>query len=495
MPEREIRYEIEPREKHVPHAVKPEKGERYPLIEDEKLVAKLKKVIESVGYERISDLKEEIRELDNKLRELRAKEKELVAKFGEKAKVEGVLEDLWEYFERRYGQIEEFDKKIHQIILKGEKLKDLLITPTREEYVIHTKELYDPAKLEVFLDFAKRVGVLTDKLIETVFAEIEKANKAIEKTAEAIEEVRKIYVKEPSEVDIKFLASKRAGIMDTVMSYIRRIINWFKEVINTMLRNDDEIEEIIMEVDDIVREVDEIYGIPIIGSSEETKSIAERVWEKYSFIGKDIVFYHNVIDIGDVVCFREAPSMCGTVVNKRGYDKWTLEFDIKFPDGSMSRRVMWWDVELQALEIERLKQKEKQTKTEQGKTGNIIPEVGLLGAKVGYVDDELIIADSEEDLIWKMFDSIVNVCNCEKKAMLLIENAVEKFLKTGAGWKGLPAGWTMESVRKFWNSLTGDVKHKVTKCIELMEDKMDDPEAFCASVKDMVEGTTKWRGK
>jgi hypothetical protein len=65
--------------------------------------------------------------------------------------------------------------------------------------------------------------------------------------------------------------------------------------------------------------------------------------------------------------------------------------------------------------------------------------------------------------------------------------------KLALGWKSLPKGWTQESVEKFWSSLTGDVKHKVTKCIKRMEDKMDDPGAFCASLADQVEGSTDWR--
>lgn len=64
-----------------------------------------------------------------------------------------------------------------------------------------------------------------------------------------------------------------------------------------------------------------------------------------------------------------------------------------------------------------------------------------------------------------------------------------------AGWSKLPKGWTQESVDKFWGTLTGDSKHKVTKCIERMKDKpgFDDPGAFCASLADQVEGSTDWR--
>jgi len=76
-----------------------------------------------------------------------------------------------------------------------------------------------------------------------------------------------------------------------------------------------------------------------------------------------------------------------------------------------------------------------------------------------------------------------------------IRLALNTVLKTAIGWNKLPKGWTQESVQKFWTSLTGEAKHKVTKCIEKMQDKFDDPGAFCASLADQIEGTTSWRGK
>jgi hypothetical protein len=65
----------------------------------------------------------------------------------------------------------------------------------------------------------------------------------------------------------------------------------------------------------------------------------------------------------------------------------------------------------------------------------------------------------------------------------------------GKPWSKLPKGWTDESVDKMWESMTGDVKHKVTKCMEKMKGKVDDTGAFCGSLADKVTGTTKWRGK
>jgi hypothetical protein len=66
----------------------------------------------------------------------------------------------------------------------------------------------------------------------------------------------------------------------------------------------------------------------------------------------------------------------------------------------------------------------------------------------------------------------------------------------GHKWKKLPDGWTKGSRRKFWDSLVGDSEHPVTTCMEKMEGKdgIDDPGAFCAALRDRVDGTTKWRG-
>ena len=59
-------------------------------------------------------------------------------------------------------------------------------------------------------------------------------------------------------------------------------------------------------------------------------------------------------------------------------------------------------------------------------------------------------------------------------------------------WKGKPDGWSNESRSSFWESLTGDAKHKVTKCMSKMQGKVDNPGAFCASLRDRVEGKG-WR--
>lgn len=66
-------------------------------------------------------------------------------------------------------------------------------------------------------------------------------------------------------------------------------------------------------------------------------------------------------------------------------------------------------------------------------------------------------------------------------------------LKEAGKWDKLPKGWTQESVKKFWNSLTGEAKHKVTRCMKEMEGKIDDTGAFCASLADKVD--PGWRSR
>jgi hypothetical protein len=63
-----------------------------------------------------------------------------------------------------------------------------------------------------------------------------------------------------------------------------------------------------------------------------------------------------------------------------------------------------------------------------------------------------------------------------------------------AKWDSLPKGWTEDSLKSFWKSLTQESKHPVTQCIKKMEGKVDDPGAFCASTKDKLEGKG-WRSE
>lgn len=69
------------------------------------------------------------------------------------------------------------------------------------------------------------------------------------------------------------------------------------------------------------------------------------------------------------------------------------------------------------------------------------------------------------------------------------------------GFSKYPKGWTQDSVKKFANSLSKDMKGGpkskgfFDKCVNKMKGKVEDPEGFCAGVKDEVYGSTMWRGK
>lgn len=84
---------------------------------------------------------------------------------------------------------------------------------------------------------------------------------------------------------------------------------------------------------------------------------------------------------------------------------------------------------------------------------------------------------------------------CCDKPMNIMGTVVE------AGFKRLPKGWTQDSVEKFTRTLTkhmkGGPKSKdfFDKCVTKMTGKIDNPEGFCAAVKDEAYGSTYWRGK
>lgn len=77
-----------------------------------------------------------------------------------------------------------------------------------------------------------------------------------------------------------------------------------------------------------------------------------------------------------------------------------------------------------------------------------------------------------------------------------IMTAAVQFLdKTAAKWNSVPKGWTQESLKDYWESLTGAAKHKVTACIKKMEgaEGIDDAGAFCAALADKLE--PGWRSE
>jgi hypothetical protein len=73
------------------------------------------------------------------------------------------------------------------------------------------------------------------------------------------------------------------------------------------------------------------------------------------------------------------------------------------------------------------------------------------------------------------------------------------FYKVAEGFDDKPKGWTKESIKEYVKTLTGNAKHKVTKCIKELKgsdwlDNPDNPAPFCAALMDELEGTGWRRG-
>jgi hypothetical protein len=64
------------------------------------------------------------------------------------------------------------------------------------------------------------------------------------------------------------------------------------------------------------------------------------------------------------------------------------------------------------------------------------------------------------------------------------------------GWKGMPDGWDKDSLKKYSESLTGHTPGEeefFEACVREVEGHVDDPNAFCASIKDEYLGREDWR--
>ncbi len=64
----------------------------------------------------------------------------------------------------------------------------------------------------------------------------------------------------------------------------------------------------------------------------------------------------------------------------------------------------------------------------------------------------------------------------------------------GDKWGGsMPKGWTDKSRSKFYDSMSQSKEGPTTNCMKKIDGHVDDPGAFCASLRDRVTGSTKWR--
>lgn len=106
-------------------------------------------------------------------------------------------------------------------------------------------------------------------------------------------------------------------------------------------------------------------------------------------------------------------------------------------------------------------------------------------------------SDATEDSI---FYDLEELTNAAIDAAFAVIGQTDELLvadtKT-AGWEKLPKGWTEESLKEFWDELTGDRKHKVKACIKRMQDEpgIDDAGAFCAALADRMPEMKGWRSE
>jgi desulfoferrodoxin-like iron-binding protein len=91
-----------------------------------------------------------------------------------------------------------------------------------------------------------------------------------------------------------------------------------------------------------------------------------------------------------------------------------------------------------------------------------------------------------------------------KNQIKMWEEKAKRYCSTNvkeAGFEDKPEGWTDKSIKKYSKTFTsrmkGNVKSKdfFDKCVKKMQGKVDNPEGFCAALKDEAHGSTYWRGK
>lgn len=80
-----------------------------------------------------------------------------------------------------------------------------------------------------------------------------------------------------------------------------------------------------------------------------------------------------------------------------------------------------------------------------------------------------------------------------KKILVLAEVFEALAGKKKKPWSTKPKGWKdPKSIKKYHRTMTGKSKHPFTTCVNKMKGNIDNPEGFCASVKDKAEGKG-WR--
>jgi hypothetical protein len=82
-------------------------------------------------------------------------------------------------------------------------------------------------------------------------------------------------------------------------------------------------------------------------------------------------------------------------------------------------------------------------------------------------------------------------CGCRERRSEKRRTAPRQAAEGENPWVGWKDKKSRASKEKFWKSIGGSVD----KCMAKMKGNVDDPGAFCASLKDEIEGKETWRGK
>jgi hypothetical protein len=99
----------------------------------------------------------------------------------------------------------------------------------------------------------------------------------------------------------------------------------------------------------------------------------------------------------------------------------------------------------------------------------------------------------------KVYENVKRVVARQVKFGKSISEVRQLYRALTEQWETLPPGWTKESLRQFWDTLTGETpagEGGVRKCINKIKDvypDIDDAGAFCASLAD--ELFPGWRKK
>jgi hypothetical protein len=99
----------------------------------------------------------------------------------------------------------------------------------------------------------------------------------------------------------------------------------------------------------------------------------------------------------------------------------------------------------------------------------------------------------------KLYESVKRMLVRKARYGKAVSEVKELYRALTEQWETLPKGWTKESLRQFWNTLTDSTsagEGGVRKCVAKMKKaypEVDDPEAFCASAADQL--FPGWRQK